>query len=400
MPSDLSFSQVRRTFLDFFASKGHEVVPSAPLPTANDPTLMFANAGMVQFKDVFTGREKRRYKRATSSQKCIRISGKHNDLENVGVTARHHTFFEMLGNFSFGDYFKEDAIAFAWELFTERLASSRRTGWSSPCSAATEGIPADDEARAIWQKVTGFGDDRIIGIGHAGRQLLADGRHRPVRPVHRDPLLHRRRRAGRRRRFGEEPTPDGNGLDRDLEPRLHAVRALRIEDGGLQARAAARAVHRHRRRSRARDERAPGQDDRTTTPISSAPLVEKAAEISRQAVPRRAGRRRRVDARHRRPRARHGVPHRRGRLPRSHRAPSTCSAASCAARSATATGSASSSPFLHEVALEVVELDGRPVPASCASARTLIASVTEQEEVRFRETIERGLKILDEEVGV
>src|SRR5262249_50971903 len=98
--------EIRRTFLSFFAARGHEVVPSAPLVPQNDPTLMFVNAGMVQFKDVFTGKDKRGYKRAASSQKCIRISGKHNDLENVGVTARHHTFFEMLGNFSFGDYFK------------------------------------------------------------------------------------------------------------------------------------------------------------------------------------------------------------------------------------------------------------------------------------------------------
>src|SRR3954465_13267888 len=112
---------VRRTFLDFFAARGHEVVPSAPLLPQNDPTLMFVNAGMVQFKDVFTGKETRSYKRATSSQKCIRISGKHNDLENVGVTARHHTFFEMLGNFSFGDYFKEESIRFGWEFVTDVL---------------------------------------------------------------------------------------------------------------------------------------------------------------------------------------------------------------------------------------------------------------------------------------
>src|SRR5258708_31311380 len=112
-------SEIRKTFLEFFRERGHEVVASAPLVPQNDPTLMFTNAGMVQFKDVFVGKEMRSYKRATSSQKCIRISGKHNDLENVGVTARHHTFFEMLGNFSFGDYFKEEAITYAWELLTK-----------------------------------------------------------------------------------------------------------------------------------------------------------------------------------------------------------------------------------------------------------------------------------------
>ena len=117
-----SSSEIRESFLRFFAEREHERVASGPLVPPNDPTLMFANAGMVQFKDVFTGKEERPYTRATSSQKCIRISGKHNDLENVGVTARHHTFFEMLGNFSFGDYFKRDAIKFAWDYLIDTLA--------------------------------------------------------------------------------------------------------------------------------------------------------------------------------------------------------------------------------------------------------------------------------------
>src|SRR6202451_3925765 len=119
MSSVRTSAEVRRAFLSFFEGKQHEVVASSPLVPANDPTLMFVNAGMVQFKDVFVGKETRAYRRATSSQKCIRISGKHNDLENVGVTARHHTFFEMLGNFSFGDYFKEEAIVYAQELLTK-----------------------------------------------------------------------------------------------------------------------------------------------------------------------------------------------------------------------------------------------------------------------------------------
>src|ERR1019366_223381 len=122
MSSRRTSAEVRRAFLDFFAGHQHEVVASSPLVPQNDPTLMFVNAGMVQFKDVFVGKEVRPYRRATSSQKCIRISGKHNDLENVGVTARHHTFFEMLGNFSFGDYFKEEAIVYAWELLTKVFA--------------------------------------------------------------------------------------------------------------------------------------------------------------------------------------------------------------------------------------------------------------------------------------
>src|SRR5690348_10297975 len=160
-------AQIRSTFLDFFASRGHEVVPSAPLIPQNDPTLMFVNAGMVQFKDVFTGKDVRPYKRASSSQKCIRISGKHNDLENVGVTARHQTFFEMLGNFSFGDYFKEDAIAFAWELLTRvyGIDANRMVVTVFGGDKELPGIPADDEARTIWKRVTGFSDDRIIGLG-------------------------------------------------------------------------------------------------------------------------------------------------------------------------------------------------------------------------------------------
>src|SRR4030081_758841 len=117
----MSAADVRSAFLEFFRAHNHVIVPSSPLVPGNDPTLLFTNAGMVQFKDVFTGKEKREYVRATSSQKCVRAGGKHNDLENVGYTARHHTFFEMLGNFSFGDYFKEGAIAFAWEFLTQVL---------------------------------------------------------------------------------------------------------------------------------------------------------------------------------------------------------------------------------------------------------------------------------------
>src|SRR5215475_5276126 len=112
-------SEIRSAFLAFFKGKGHTVVPSSSLVPANDPTLLFTNAGMVQFKDVFLGRDKRAYTRAASSQRCVRAGGKHNDLENVGYTARHHTFFEMLGNFSFGDYFKKDAIQYSWELLTQ-----------------------------------------------------------------------------------------------------------------------------------------------------------------------------------------------------------------------------------------------------------------------------------------
>jgi len=157
-------AQVRSTFLDFFAERGHARVASSSLVPANDPTLMFTAAGMVQFKDVFTGAEVRPYKRATTSQKCLRAGGKHNDLDEVGKTPRHHTFFEMLGNFSFGDYFKEDAIAWAWRLLTDGYGvdTSRLV---VTVFGGEDGLGPDDEARSIWKRVTGFGDDRIIGLG-------------------------------------------------------------------------------------------------------------------------------------------------------------------------------------------------------------------------------------------
>ena len=117
----MNSNEIRSTFLNYFKKNNHEIIHSSPLVPQNDPTLMFANSGMVQFKNIFTGKEKSDYKRAVTSQKCVRAGGKHNDLENVGYTARHHTFFEMLGNFSFGDYFKEDAIEFAWNLITKEF---------------------------------------------------------------------------------------------------------------------------------------------------------------------------------------------------------------------------------------------------------------------------------------
>ncbi|WP_417310372.1 alanine--tRNA ligase [Devosia sp.] len=152
-----SLRDIRATFLDYFGRNGHEVVPSSPLVPQDDPTLLFVNAGMVPFKNVFTGKEKRPYTRATSSQKCVRAGGKHNDLDNVGYTARHHTFFEMLGNFSFGDYFKEEAIHHAWQLVT------REYGLGAERLLVTV-YSEDEEARALWRKIAGLSDDRIISI--------------------------------------------------------------------------------------------------------------------------------------------------------------------------------------------------------------------------------------------
>ncbi|MBO6728701.1 MAG: alanine--tRNA ligase [Maricaulis sp.] len=152
-----SLRDIRATFLDYFGQNEHEVVASSPLVPQDDPTLLFVNAGMVQFKNVFTGKETREVPRAVSSQKCVRAGGKHNDLDNVGYTARHHTFFEMLGNFSFGDYFKERAIHHAWELVTKEFALPKDKLLVTVYSE-------DDEARQLWKKIAGLGDDRIIGI--------------------------------------------------------------------------------------------------------------------------------------------------------------------------------------------------------------------------------------------
>ena len=154
----MNSAEIRQKFLDYFAAQGHNVVASSPLVPGNDPTLLFTNSGMVQFKDVFTGKDKRPYSRATSSQRCVRAGGKHNDLENVGYTARHHTFFEMLGNFSFGDYFKRDAIRFGWQLLTEVYRLPKNKLWVTVYAE-------DDEAYDIWAKEIGVPVERIIRIG-------------------------------------------------------------------------------------------------------------------------------------------------------------------------------------------------------------------------------------------
>ena len=229
-------NEIRANFLAYFAREGHEVVPSSPLVPRNDPTLMFTNAGMVQFKNVFTGLEKRPYTRATTAQKCVRAGGKHNDLDNVGYTARHHTFFEMLGNFSFGDYFKERAIELAWRLVTKEF-----------------GVPADrlmvtvyiddDEAFNLWKKIAGLPESRIVRIAGVG-QFLGDGRHRAVRSVLGDLLRSRRAHTGRP---AGQPGRRRRPLRRNLESRVHAVRAACRR----QARRPAAAVDRHRHGARA-----------------------------------------------------------------------------------------------------------------------------------------------------
>ena len=155
--------EIRARFLDYFARNGHKVVHSAPLLPADDPTLLFTNAGMNQFKDVFLGNEKRDYKRAVTAQKCLRAGGKHNDLDEVGKTARHQTFFEMLGNFSFGDYFKEEAIKFAWELLLDEFKLDIDRLWFTYFEGDSE-VPADNEARDLWISA-GADPSRVLPFG-------------------------------------------------------------------------------------------------------------------------------------------------------------------------------------------------------------------------------------------
>ena len=277
----LSIRQIRRRFLDFFARNGHTIVPSSSLVPHDDPTLLFANAGMNQFKDVFTGRATRPFKRATSSQKCVRAGGKHNDLENVGRTARHHTFFEMLGNFSFGDYFKRDAIGFAWTC-SRPTSASRPSGSRAPCSAATRAwasAPTTRRARCgarspAWPTSASSASATRTTSGRWARPAL--------RPVLRDPLPPGRRPALRR----GSRCCQGRGLRlrplaRDLEPRVHAVRA---QGRGRPARAAARALDRHRRRASSAWARSSRACARTTTPTSCARSSRAAEELSGKAL--------------------------------------------------------------------------------------------------------------------
>src|SRR5580698_7209144 len=389
-------SQSLSAVLDVVGSRQHEVCASSPLVPQNDPTLMFTNAGMVQFKDVFVGKETRRVPRATSSQKCIRISGKHNDLENVGVTARHHTFFEMLGNFSFGDYFKEEAIAYAWELLTKVYGLSEERLLITVFGGAP-GVPADDEARAIWRKVTGFADSRILGIpGLPGDNFWQMGETGPCGPCTEIHWFNGDASGGvPYDRFGDEPTPDGLGwtelwnlvfmqFERSIAPSGEATLVQLpkpcVDTGaGLERMASVlqgvtsnyetdvlRAlVAKVSDVSGKRYTASQGDDDVSMRVIADHARTT-AFLVAEGIFPDRAGREyvlRRVMRRA----IRHG--HRLGIRGR----------------------------FLHEVALEVVALMGSEYP-ELERHKELVASVARGEEERFRETIERGLKILDEEI--
>jgi alanyl-tRNA synthetase len=390
-------AEVRRAFLEFFESRGHKLVPSSSLVPQNDPTLMFVNAGMVQFKDVFVGKETRPYTRATSSQKVIRISGKHNDLENVGVTARHHTFFEMLGNFSFGDYFKEEAIVYAWDLITKVYALPQERLIITVFGGA-DGVPPDDDARSLWRKVTGFSDERILGLpGIPGDNFWQMGETGPCGPCTELHWYNGDISGGvPYGRFGDEPTPDGLGwtelwnlvfmqFDRTIDAAgvatLSPLPKPCVDTGaGLERMASVLQgvtsnydtdalrglVARVSEISGKRYSGTQGDDDVSMRVIADHARTT-AFLVAEGVFPDRAGREyvlRRVMRRA----IRHG--HRLGIR----------------------------QPFLHEVALDVVARMGEQYP-ELESHKELIASVARAEEERFRETIERGLKILDEEVA-
>ncbi|MBX3186680.1 MAG: alanine--tRNA ligase [Labilithrix sp.] len=391
--SSKSASEVRAAFLSFFQGKGHEVCPSAPIIPQNDPTLMFTNAGMVPFKDVFTGKDRRSFTRATSSQKCIRISGKHNDLENVGVTARHHTFFEMLGNFSFGDYFKEEAIAYAWELL--------RTQWQLPeermvitVFGGEGGFGPDDEARAIWRKVTGFPDEKIIGLGLKDNfwQMGDVGPCGPCTEIH----FWNGEGAADLSKFLDEPAPDGKGWMEIWNLVFMQYERFKGDDGEIQQRDLPKPCV----DTGAGLERVASVLQGKTTNYDTdllRPLVEKAAELAGKRYHGSQGDddvSMRVIADHARLAAfliseglQPGNGDREYVLRRVMRR---------AVRHGHRLGI--QRPFLHEVALEVGAHMGDAYP-QLVERKALIADVVEREEIRFRETLERGLKILDDEIG-
>ncbi|MBI2392132.1 MAG: alanine--tRNA ligase [Deltaproteobacteria bacterium] len=388
--------EVRTTFLEFFKQQGHEAVASGPLVPSNDPTLMFANAGMVQFKDVFTGREARPYKRATSSQKCIRISGKHNDLENVGRTARHHTFFEMLGNFSFGDYFKEEAIVWAWDLVTKSYGISKDR-LVVTYFKGEQGIAADEQARSIWKKVTGYGDDRVIGMGMADN-FWSMGDTGPCGPCSEIHYHHGHASGGPGRHgsgavdpatFGEEPTPDGMGwmeiwnlvfmqFERFADGAMKPLPAPSVDTGmGLERITSVvqgvtsnydtdllRVLVDQASTISGKKYSADMSDDAVSMRVIADHARTTAFLIAEGVFPDRGGREyvlRRVMRRA----IRHG--HRLG----------------------------IDKPFLHKVCERVIDLMGDDY-RELRDRRGTILDVAEQEEVRFRQTIKRGLEILDD----
>ena len=299
-------NEIRSSFLQFFARNGHEVVPSSSLVPRNDPTLMFTNAGMVQFKNVFTGVEKRPYVRAATAQKCVRAGGKHNDLDNVGYTARHHTFFEMLGNFSFGDYFKDNAIEFAWSLLTREFGLPKER-------LTVTVYHDDDDAFNLWKKISGLPDERIIRIATSDN-FWAMGDTGPCGPCSEIFYDHGDHIPG-----GPPGSPDADG-DRFIEIWNLVFMQFETLPGGERDQPAA-ALDRHRHGARAHRGGAAGRARQLRH--RSLPRADQA---ERRPDRRRSGRAAaRLAPRHRRPSARVGLPRRR-RRPAVERGPRLCAA--------------------------------------------------------------------------
>ncbi len=379
-------ADLRSRFLSYFVANGHEQVPSAPLVPSNDPTLLFTNAGMVPFKNLFMGKETRSYTRATTSQKCIRISGKHNDLENVGVTARHHTFFEMLGNFSFGDYFKEQAITLAWEFLTKEVGLDPNR-MVVTVFGGEEGVPADEPAEELWRKISGLPDSRILRCGAEDNfwQAGDTGPCGPCSEIH----YWVGEGQGDPSRFHTEPAPDGTGwteiwnlvfmqFDRDESGKLTPLPAPSIDTGmGLERLAV---VAQGAKSNYDTDLLRPIVDHVSTLTATPYNGSMEANDVSKRVIadhartaafliaegifPDRDGRAyvlRRVMRRA----IRHG--HRLGLK----------------------------DLFLHECALEVVNHMAGAYP-ELQERRALIEDVCRQEEQRFRRTLDRGLTLLTE----
>ncbi|MCH2109571.1 MAG: alanine--tRNA ligase [Polyangiaceae bacterium] len=380
-------AQIRDHFLEFFQARDHRVVPSASLIPQNDPTLMFNNAGMVPFKDVFTGKEQRDYKRATSSQKCIRISGKHNDLEEVGPSPRHQTFFEMLGNFSFGDYFKEEAIVMAWEFLKELDLPQDRLIFTY---FKGEGdVEPDYEARDLWRKVTGFGEERVVGLG-AADNFWSMGDTGPCGPCSEIYFFNGDRPDYKN--FSDEQTPEGLGW-MEIWNLVFMQFERRLVDGNIET----------TRLPKPSIDTGAGLERLATTVQGVTSnygvdllkgLVDITAEISKKKYLGSMANddvSMRVIADHARTTAfliSEGIlPDRTGReyvLRRVMRR---------AIRHGHRLGI--QEPFLHRVTERVVETMGEQYP-ELRERSELIASITEAEEVRFRQTIERGLGLLDD----
>ena len=369
-------SEIRQKFLSYFEKQGHEIISSSPLVPANDPTLLFTNAGMVQFKDLFLGEEVRDYQRATTSQRCVRAGGKHNDLENVGYTARHHTFFEMLGNFSFGDYFKEDAIRYAWELLTEEFGLPANRLWITV-------FEEDDEAENIWLNQIGVPRERVARIGAKDNfwQMGDTGPCGPCSEIFYD--------HGPEVEGGPPGTPDEDG-DRYVEIwNLVFMQFNRHEDGTLEPlpkpsvdtgmgleRMAAVLQHVHSnyeidlfQRLIASAAKSVGVEDHASKSLRViADHIRSAAfMIVDGVIPSNEGRGyvlRRIIRRA----VRHGYQ------------------------------SGCRQPFMHALVAPLVKEMGDAFP-ELVKAQSMVERILKQENEKFNETLEQGLKILDQEIS-